>query len=134
MPVQSDLVSYLDPLIAETAGTDLFEGPMPELPDNAIAVTHYGGEPAEDRVMSASLTAPGIEVCHVQVMTRNAVMATGKTRADAVHALLDGFFGTLSGRNYYGVESIDGEPSCIGQDQNQRWRWVSSYRVQKQRG
>lgn len=134
MPVQADIVSYLDPLIAETAGTDLFEGPMPESPDNAIAITHYGGEPAEDRVMSASLTAPGIEVPHVQVMVRNTAMATAQTRAAAVHALLDGFFGTISGRNYYNVESLDGEPFCLGQDANQRWRWVSNYRVEKTRG
>jgi len=134
MPVQADLVAYLDALITETAGTDLFEGPMPELPDACIAVAHYGGEPAEDRVMGPSLTAPGVEVNRVQIMVRNPVMDTGKGRADAVHALVDGLSGTLSGRTYFNVESLDGEPYCIGQDAEARWRWVSNYRVEKARG
>lgn len=134
MPVQADLVAYLDALIAETAGTDLFEGPMPEFPDSCIAVTHYGGEAALDRVMGPSLNPPGVEVPHVQVMVRNPVMATAKARADAVHALLDGFNGTLSGRTYFNVESLDGEPFSLAQDQSFRWRWVANYRIQKARG
>src|SRR6185503_20990534 len=133
MPADADLVAYLDPLVSEsaTASPDptLVEGPMPELPDACVAITHYAGEPAEDRVMSPSLTAPGIEVARVQVMVRNPDKATARTRAYAYHALLDNLHSTpISGRLYFAVESIDGEPYCLGQDQNSRWRYVANYR------
>ncbi len=134
MAADADLVTYLDPLIAETAGTDLFVGPMPELPDACVALTQYGGEPAEDRVMGPSLTAPGVEVDMVQVMVRNASLATARTRAAAIHALLDGFNGTISGRTYFNVESQNSEFFSLGQDMNLRWSLTSNYRVEKARG
>lgn len=138
MAVEPALVAYLDPLIAETAGTDLFEGPMPELPDAAIALTHDGGEAADGRVMGASLAADGlVEIAHVQMMVRGAVgdKAGPRTRANAVHALLDSLGPvTLSSVLYHRVESMDGEPWCLGQDDNGRWRYVANYRVQKGRG
>ncbi len=134
MPVEADLVTYLDTQLSETAGTNLFEGPMPELPAACMAITHYGGEAAEDRIMGPSLTPPGIEVPHVQVMTRSSAKATARTRAFAAHAVLDGFAGTLSGRAYFNIESIDGEPYCLGQDDNHLWQYVCNYRVEKVRG
>lgn len=138
MPVEPALVTYLDTQLSETAGTDLFEGPMPESPDAAMAVTHYGGEPADSRVMGASLANNGlVEQPHVQLMTRGAVndKAGPRTRALAAHAVLDGYGpGTLSGVLYHSIESLDGEPYCLGQDQNQRWRYVVNYVVKKARG
>lgn len=136
MPVDADLVTYLDGLVAESAGVDLFEGPMTETPDNCIAVTHYTGESAKQfRVMAPSLSPPGAEVARVQVMVRNVDKATARTKAYAIHAVVDGLVNTvLSTRLYHQVESIDGEPSSLGQDQNGRWRYQASYRVVKARG
>jgi hypothetical protein len=128
--VPQDLITYLDALVAETAGTDLFEGPPLELPVNVVVLTHYGGESALDRVFGPSLTAPGVEVGRVQLFVRNTVMVTAKTRADAIHALLDGFAGTLSGRTYFFISSIDGAPFSIGQDSRGNWRWSCNYRIQ----
>lgn len=135
MPADADLVTYLDPLIAETGGTDLFEGPSPELPDNLIAVTVYATERSDDYVMSASLAAPGSELEHVQVMTRNTDKAAGYTRALAVHALLDNGqnLALAGGRTYFAIES-EGPPFCLGQDSTLRWRWVANYKVRKVRG
>lgn len=136
MPVDSDLVTYLDPLIAESAGVDLVEGPMPEDPDNCVALTHYTSESARDfRVMAPSLTPPGVEIARVQLMVRNTDKVTARTKAYLIHGVLDGLITTvLSGRMYHQIEAIDGEPSCLGQDQNGRWRYVVSYRVVKARG
>lgn len=134
MPADTHLVAYLDPLIAETAGTDLFEGPMPELPDACVALTLYGGEEG-DRVMAASLTAPATEPALVQLMVRNPAKGTAATRAYAIHALLDNLGPTtLSGVLYHHVSATEGAPICIGQDQNLRWRYVASYRAVKGRG
>lgn len=132
--VPVDLIAYLDPLVSETAGVDLVEGPPMELPDAQVAITHYGGEPALGRVMGASLSADGlVEVALVQLFVRNMVMATAKTKADAYYALLDNFNGVANGRTYYHIESTDSMPYSIGQDGNGRWRYVCNFRCQHKR-
>lgn len=134
MSAEADLVTYLDSQLSETGGTNLFEGPAPETPDDLIAVSHYASEPSDAYVMSASLTAPGYDVERVQVMARSTVKATAHTRALAAHAVLDNLHGvTMSGRVYFGIES-DGPPFNIGTDQNMRWRYVANYTVKKARG
>lgn len=135
MPLDTDIVAYLDPLVSETAGTDLFEGPMPEFPDNCVAITHYNSQASEDYTMGASLTAPGAEFEDFQVMVRNTVKATCTTRANAIHALLDNAqMITISGRTYFSITS-DGPPSgVLGQDQNGRWRRTANYHAKKHRG
>ena len=134
MAADSDLVTYLDSGTALTAGTDLFVGPMPESPDNCVAVTHYNSQRSDDYTMGASLSAPGYEVEDVQVMVRHTSRATARTNADAYHALLANLHGqTLSGRAYYRIDE-DGTPYCIGQDQNARWRFVANYTCRKARG
>ena len=134
MPADADLVTYLDGATALTAGTDLFVGPMPELPDNCVAITHYNSQRSDDYAMGASLSAPGLEVEDVQLMVRNTARATARTNADAYHALLANMHGaTLSARAYYRIDE-EGTPYCIGQDQNGRWRFVANYTVRKARG
>lgn len=141
MPLEPALVAYLDPLISESASANppsLVEGEMPELPDNCVAVAHAAGEPPEEesRVMGASLANDGVvEAPHVQVMVRNTARATARSKAQAIYALLDGLGPTtLSGTLYHRVESLDGEPHSIGQDQNGRWRFVMNLRCRKARG
>lgn len=131
--VEADLIAYLDPLVTETAGTDLFEGPPPELDEDIVVLTHYTGEPAEDRVMGPSLTAPGIEISLVQLFVRNSAKTTAKSKADAYHALLDGLDGTFSGRKYFNVESINSMPFPLGQDARELWRYVANFRVEHAR-
>ena len=131
--VPEDLIAYLDPLVSETGGTDLFEGPAPERPANVVAITHYDGEPALARTMGASLSVSGVEVTLVQLFVRHSVMATAKTKADAYHALLDNLSGTLNGRVYYQIESMDSMPYSIGQDGEALWRYVCNFRCQHKR-
>lgn len=134
MPADAHLVAYLDPLVAENAGTDLFEGPMGELPDACVALTLYAGEEG-DRVMAPSLTAPAVEASMVQLMVRNTLKATAASRAYAIHALLDNLGPvTISGVLYHHVSAEGGPPICIGLDANARWRYVASYRCEKARG
>ena len=134
MPADTDLVTYLDSATALTAGTDLFAGPMPELPDNCVALTHYNSQRSDDYTMGASLSAPGLEMEDVQLMVRNTSRATARTNADAYHALLANLHSaTLSGRTYYRIDE-EGTPYSIGQDQNGRWRFVANYTVKKGRG
>lgn len=134
MPADSDLVAYLDSATALTAGTDVFVGPMPELPDNCVAITHYNSQASDDYAMGASLTAPGLEVEDVQLMVRHTARATARTNANTYHALLANLHSTtLSGRYYHRVED-DGPPFVLGQDQNGRWRFVANYTCRKARG
>lgn len=134
MAVGADIVAYLDSASALTAGTDLFEGPMPELPLICVAITPTGGEGGE-YTMGASLSAPGLEQTRFQLMVRHTVQATAISNANAYHALLANLGPTtLSGRLYHNVEPIDGEPYSIGQDDNNAWRYVANYRAWKARG
>lgn len=126
----ADLIVYLDPLVSETAGTTLFAGPPVELPDTSVWLTHYAGGTAKDRVFAVSVTAPGVEVARVQLFVRNATNDTARATADAYHALLDGFFGTANSRRIFWMQSIDGTPYSIGQDQRGSFRWVANYEVQ----
>lgn len=134
MPLGADLVAYLDSASSLTAGTDLFEGPMPELPDACVAITPTGGEGGE-YTMGASLSSPGLEMARFQLMVRHGTQATCVSNANTYHALIANLGPTtLSGRLYHHVEPIDGEPYSIGQDENLRFRYVSNYRAWKARG
>ena len=134
MPVEADLVAYLAGATALTAGTDLFEGPMPGDPPDCVSIVHYGGEDAE-RVMGSSLAAPGYEVALVQLMVRRETRATAIADANAYHALLDKLGPvTLSTRLYHLVESLGGEPAFLREDKNDNWLYTADYRVTKARG
>lgn len=138
MSVEADVVAYLAAAsLSLTAGSNLFEGEMPELPDTCVAVAHYASEQSDDYTMGASLMAPGYEIERFQVMTRNATRATAISTANSIHAVLDNLgttsnFGS-SGRTYFRIES-DGPPFSLGQDQSLRWRRVANYRALKARG
>lgn len=136
MPVQADVVAYIDAQTALTAGTNLFEGPLPgeSTQDPLVSVLHFMSRPSDDYTMGASLTAPGSEIESVKVMVRSANQATAKTQADAIHALLDNLQNTsLSGRTYFHVTS-DGPPWLEAQDNNNRFRFVGQYHCRKTRG
>lgn len=136
MPLEADIVSYLDANTTLTAGTTLFEGPCPENEGQAetVGVVHYASEQSDDYSMSASLTAPASELESFQVMTRNSVRATAITRANEIHGLLDNAQNiVINGRTYFHITS-DGPPQHLSQDTNERWRRIASYRARKQRG
>ena len=139
MSVEADIVTYLDAQTALTAGTDLFEGPMPEKPDICVAVTSYAGESAaQHRVFGPSLTPPQMEISRFQVASRHTSKATAESTAVACFAKLDGFSGTAT-RTYFYVESTNGEPFFLKQDDGgdgggPRYTYVCSYRAQKARG
>ena len=134
MAADEDLVAYLDPLIAETAGSTLFEEPLPDDVPAGIGITHYGGEPADD-CMGPSLTPADMETVEVNVTVRNPVKATARARAFAVHALLHNLGPVeINGRTYKHVASTGGEPRFLRRDNNDRWLYVCDYRVQKDPG
>lgn len=134
MPAEAALVTYLDTVLSETGGTNLFEGPAPEQPDELIAVTHYDSIDAEDRIMSASLAnQQAIFPIMVQVMSRSLTKATAQSRAIAAFDALDNLGPvTLSGVTYHSVECE--EPFNMGQDVNDRWRYAFNATVRKGRG
>jgi hypothetical protein len=134
VPAEQAIVAYLDTVLSETAGTNLFEGPAPEFPDDLIAVTQYDAQDAEDRIMSASLAnQQAIWPCQIQVMARSTAKNTAQTRAIAAFDFLDNLGPvTLSGVTYHSVECS--EPFNLGQDLNHRWRWAFNATVRKGRG
>jgi hypothetical protein len=132
--IEADIIAYLDPSIDETVDVDIFEGPLPEAPANCVAVDHYNSQPSDDYEMSPSLTAPGSELEDFQIAVRNTSRATARTKANAIHVLLDNLGPvTLSGRVYSQVTS-DGPPFCLKQDEGGRWHYVANYHARKARG
>ena len=130
-----DLVAYLDSVTSLTAGTDLFEGPMPEKPDSCVAITPTGGEEG-DYTMGPSLSAPGVEYGRFQLAVRRATKTLAQSDALAYYALLANLGPITLGAGvlYHNVESLDGEPYSIGQDANDLWRCVCNFRATKARG
>src|SRR6185295_17962759 len=118
----AQLIEYLSPLVSEVAGVTLFEGPIPELPDDCVVLTIYDGEPGE-YVMGGSLEGLDMETVYVNVHVRNALMTTAKRRAKAYYDLLENYNGSIAGITYHRVYSIDGPPKSLGQDQNARWNF-----------
>lgn len=133
--VAGDMLAYIDGSLAETAGTDLFEGGFTETPDNQICLIHFGGGPAE-RSMSASKAAPDMETALFQVLVRNTALATANSKAQTIHGLLDNLqnYTGGSGAVYYLVGAVAGEPHLAGQDDNHRWVYECNYEAQKARG
>lgn len=134
MSVESDIVAYLDSVTSLTAGTDLFQGPLPELPNDCVAITHTGGEQG-DYTMGASLSAAGIEMSRFQLCVRRTARATAFTDANSYYALLAnlGPVTLTSGKIYQNVESLDGQPYNLGQDAQDMWRVVCNFRAWHQR-
>jgi hypothetical protein len=134
VPAEQAIVAYLDTVLTETAGTNLFEGPMPETPEDCIAVTQYDAQEAEDRIMAGSLVnQQAVWPCQIQVMARSASKNTAQARAIAAFDALDNLGPvTLSGVTYHSVECS--EPFNLGQDVTHSWRWAFNATVRKGRG
>lgn len=134
MPAEAALVAYLDTLLTETSGTDLFEGPAPEGPENLIAVAHYDSLDARDRVMAGSLgNQQAVYPVMVQVMARNVSKTAAEARCRAAFDALENLGPVqLGGVTYHNVECE--EPFNLGQDQNGLWRFAFNAEVEKARG
>ena len=134
MPLAEDLIRYLDPLVSESMdgpAPSLMEGPIGEKPDVCVALTVTAGELPE-WTMGPEYSEPDMEIGHVQLMVRHTTMAGAISKAFEYHRLLRNMGPrSLSGRLYFDVQSMDGEPYSLGQDQNERWRRVANYRVRK---
>lgn len=141
MGLEADLVTYLaaQGSLGLTAGTNLFEGPMPEAPDACVAVTHYSSEATDDFTMGASLSLPGSELFRVQLAVRSdrPEVANCKSVAEALAAAAHRFLENLqnltgaSGKLIFAMVS-DGPPANVGRDLNERWRYTANYGVRRQ--
>lgn len=132
--VAEDIVTYLDTASALTPGTDLFRGPMPELPADCVAIAATGPADKPENVMGPSLSFSGVEYSRFQIMVRRTLLATCETDAAAYHALLANLGPvTINARLYHNVEA-DGEPYPLSQDGNERYRYVANYTAVKARG
>ncbi len=132
--MESDIVTYLDGVSSLTAGTDLFQGPLPELPNDCVSITHTGGE-AGEYTMGPSLSSAGIETSRFQMCVRRTARATAFADANSYYALIAnlGPITLASGKIYQNVESLDGQPYNLGQDDQDMWRVVCNFRAWHQR-
>ena len=101
----ADLLAYIDGSIAETAGTDLFEGGFTEQPDNQVLVRNTAMATANTKAQA------------IYALLDNLQEYTGG-----------------SGAKYFLVQAIAGEPHLMGVDDNHRWVYEAHYEAQKARG
>lgn len=104
--------------------SDIFIGPMPESPDNLIALFQYAGRQplshALDRVQR-----PGL-----QIMCRAVTQADAYERMDGIERLLDQFTGHLDGVYYNMIRAVQA-PFFLEQDTNERVIVTQNYYIDR---
>lgn len=107
-----DIAQYINDNAIGVLGTNLFEGNLPDTPDNAIVVIETGGtQPDRD----LPLRSPTF-----QVYIRNVSYSSGRTKLEAVRALLHQLSNkTIGGTYFYYILAIS-EGGHVGRDDNSR--------------
>lgn len=111
----------------------LRRGFIPAEPDAVIALVESEGmKPV--RGMGASQGAPIFErpMLEVHVRGPRGDYIAGREAAELVYQKLDHCSTTQSGRRYF-IEAWSA-PFCDGQDKNDRWLFVTTFLVHKERG
>lgn len=124
-----ELGAYMQTNGIGTLGTDLFEGTLPDAPDNACALYEYGGLAPAHTIGGGGAK---FERPRVQVLARAATYSTARSKIEAVYRLLDQLAGvTLSGVRYLRVEAVS-SPLYLEHDANNRVKMVCNFQVHKE--
>lgn len=109
-----DLGTYLQTQSIGTLGTDLFQGHLPDTPDNCVAIFETGG-PAPNKDLP--LNKPTF-----QVIVRNASYATGRDKLEAIRTALHrkSNLSLVSGQTFAYYILAQSEGGHIGRDANGR--------------
>lgn len=131
MAFLDEVVAFLAAEGLGTVGTDLFKAKMPATPDACGCVYESGGFSPD---MALGSLTPRSENPSIQVLFRGAPDDyTGpRVKAQTAFASLIGISvdQVLSGTMYWMVTALQ-QPFPLGQDDNDRWKIVCNYSVQK---
>lgn len=107
-----DITQYMATNGIGTLATDLFEGNLPDSPDSAVVVIETGGTQPERELPFKSPT--------FQVYIRNQGYSAGRTKLDAVRALLHAIQNQTIGSTYFYYIFAISEGGHVGRDDNSR--------------
>ena len=121
--------------VVTSGGGNLWKVPFPKHAEaSGACIVELGGEPAI-RGMGPSVGDPIAEIVNFQVIVRTSdssgAEAVRSTMRD-VHEALDHMSGTLSLCRYLYVEATS-PPIYLGQDENERHRWLTEFTATKER-
>ena len=109
MSYLTDITDRLATLNLGTAGTNLFQGYLPNDPINSIAVINTGGTAPDMDIPTKSPT--------FQVLVRNNDFLTGEARLEKVRNELHRIANTTYGSTYFYYIAALSEGGHIGQDE-----------------
>lgn len=114
MAILDEVGAYIDAQTSLTLGTDLFLGLRPDTPIDCATIYEYPGDMPRYTLGSGAL----VERPRLQVISRSAVYATARSRAqtiwNALNALSDQ---TLTATRYLRVAPMQ-TPYLMGRDEN----------------
>lgn len=125
--VAEEVATFLQEQGYGTLGTNIFLT-FPNLPDDAISVSEYPGEPP---VHVRGRKEPSMERPRVQVLVRSKSYRTARARAERIFRLLNGYSGPVSGVGYALISAVQ-SPFFLSQDEGGRYRIVANYSVLKE--
>ncbi len=113
MTLEADVHAYLT---ANSQGTNLYMGRLPDSPDASVAIYPTSGLPPMETLSHAgvALERPGF-----QIAVRDRAYATARSRAEAIYKLLQLSNQDLSGTRYQRVMPLS-SPFILTRDLNDR--------------
>lgn len=125
-----DIAGYLQTQGVGIVGNDLFNGYMPDQPDNLVALFEYAGSPME---LTMGTGDPTLERPGLQVRVRNNLYPSAKAKIEAIVDVLHGLTETvISGKRYLLIRANQ-SPASMGLDANNRSEFVVNFSVLKER-
>lgn len=126
MSMLTDVHSYLT---ANSQGTNLYIGSLPDSPDVVVALFQYPGRPPREVLNVAGIRQerPGLQV---QVRSAPNGYADAEARAYAILRLLSVANATL-GSGFYQEVFPNGSPFPLGRDANRRVVIATNYRTSR---
>lgn len=124
MTLTEDIAKHLASKGLGTVGTNLFEGELPPLPDDAMSVREYGGSPP----VHTKSGPPILRSPRFSVTCRSKSARAARMRAEDAFRHLSGFAGVMGnpGMAYVSIRALR-EPAPIGRDEGSRERVVCDY-------
>lgn len=125
-PPAKDIADYLETVGLGIVGTSIFAYGEPASPDDTITIYDTGGY---DPIIPALLYSPTVQV---RTRSMNYDTAWGKL-LEVQNELLLPTTREIGGSRYIGIW-MTGDANSLGRDDNNRWRIVANFRIQRQPG
>lgn len=124
-----ELSAYLQAQGIGTAGTDLFSGILPDVPDACVSLHEYGGVGPVHTLGGGNAK---YERPRVQVVVRATTYSAARTKIETIYKLLDKLANTtLSSVRYLSIDAVH-SPAFMERDANNRVKMFVNFQIHKE--